>query len=189
MVMGHNGCGKSTLLRLCCLLEEPERGEVNYFSRGALLEKGLGLKRRITLVLPSIGVFNTTVFNNVAYGLKIREVKKKEIKDKVNGCLESFGLIHKKDQNARTLSSGEAQRMGMARALVTDPDILFLDEPTASVDQENSEIIEEIILGMREKGRPTVVMTTHDRSQAERLSDCLLMIREGKISAEKSARI
>lgn len=188
VVMGRNGCGKSTFLRLCCLLEEPEKGEVNYFSGPELLGKDMGVKRRITLVLPSVGVFNTTVFNNIAYGLKIRGMKRRAIEEKVNGYLEFFGLIHRRNQNARTLSSGEAQRLGIARAMVTDPDILFLDEPTASVDQKNSEIIEEIILGMRKKGLPTVVMTTHDISQAERLSDFLLVINDGKISAKNVAR-
>ncbi|MGE5808475.1 MAG: ATP-binding cassette domain-containing protein, partial [Nitrospirota bacterium] len=83
-----------------------------------------------------------------------------------------------------TLSSGETQRLGLARALVTEPDILFLDEPTASVDEENTGIIESIIRTMKEGGRTTVIMTTHDRDQAERLADVLLLMKDGMIEAQ-----
>lgn len=181
VLMGPNGCGKSTFLRICSLLESPDRGEVVYHGENGVVPASTALRRRIALVLPKIGVFNTTVFKNVAYGLKIRGIGGKEIRERVEGYLDSFGLLHKRNQNALTLSSGETQRMGIARAMTTNPDILFLDEPTASVDQENTEIIEEIILEMKRKGRPTVILTTHDAGQAERLGDRLLVMKDGKI--------
>lgn len=181
VLMGHNGSGKSTFLRICSLLEEPEKGEVNYFSGQELMKKDMGLKRRITLVLPGVGIFNTTVFSNMAYGLRIRGLDKKEIKERVDRYLDLLGLFHKREQNALTLSSGERQRLGIARAMVIEPDILFLDEPTASVDLENSEIIEEMILNMKKEGQPTVIITTHDVSQAQRLADSLLTLKEGRI--------
>lgn len=180
VLTGPNGSGKSTFLRLCSLLEEPDRGRINYLDVGRRLEKDMALKRRITLVLPRAGIFNSSVFGNVAYGLKIRGVKRGEIAERVDRCLESFGLADRKKQNALTLSSGEGQRLSIARAVVTGPEILFLDEPTASVDQKNSEFIEELISGMKERG-PTVVMTTHDAAQAARMADVRLMIREGRI--------
>ena len=181
ILTGPNGCGKSTFLRICALIEAPDRGEINYFSNGNVLKADLKLKQRITLVLPRVGVFNTTAFKNVAYGLSIRGIKGREREEKVNKALEFVGLGHKSDQNARTLSSGEAQRLGMARALVIEPEVLFLDEPTASVDQRNTQIIEDIILKMKEGRSSTVIITTHDRAQAERLADHLLAIKEGKV--------
>ncbi len=181
VLMGQNGSGKSTFLRICALLEEPDNGEVNFYSNGAPIIKNIELKRRITLLLPRIGVFNTTAFNNVAFGLKIRGFKKCEIEERVNKALEFVGLYHKKNQKALTLSSGETQRLGIARALVIEPEIIFLDEPTASVDQKNTKIIEDIILKMKNDGESTIV-TTHDRVQAERLADKLLFLQNGKLS-------
>jgi len=181
ILTGPNGCGKSTFLRICSLIETPDRGEVSYLSDGNVVQTDLGLRRRITLMLPRVGVFNTTVFKNVAYGLRIRGIKGMEREEKVNRALEFVGMSHKSAQNARTLSSGETQRLGIARALVTEPEILFLDEPTASVDQKNTQIIEDIILKMKEKHPSIVIVTTHDKAQAERLADYLLLIREGKI--------
>ena len=181
VLTGPNGSGKSTFLRLCALLEEPDRGDINYLNDGQTLDKDMALRRRITLVLPRAGIFNSSVFGNMSYGLKIRGMKRGEIVERVDRCLESFGLADKKKQNALTLSSGEGQRLSIARAVVTGPEILFLDEPTASVDHKNSGFIEELILGMKGKG-PTVVMTTHDAAQAARMADARLMIREGRIA-------
>jgi tungstate transport system ATP-binding protein len=184
ILMGRNGCGKSTFLRICSLLEEPDSGTVSFSDNNAFLPSDLALKRRITLVLPRIGIFNTTVFKNAASGLKIRGIPHAEIDRRVNETLAFVGMEHKKDQQARTLSSGEAQRLGIARALVIEPDILFLDEPTASIDQENTEIIESIIHTMKQESRTMVIMTTHDRDQAERLADVLLFMKDGRIEKQ-----
>lgn len=181
ILMGPNGSGKSTFLRICALLENPDEGRINYFSENNILKRDIELKRRITLVLPRVGVFNTTVFTNAAYGLKIRGMGHYEIEKKVNTALEFVGLAHKKNHNALTLSSGEAQRLGIARAMVIEPEALFLDEPTASVDQENTEIIENIILNMKGKNGSTVIIATHDISQAERLAGRMLLMQDGKV--------
>ncbi len=181
VLTGPNGCGKSTLLRICALIEDPDAGEIAFFSGSEKLKKDMALKRRMTLVLPRVGVFNTSVYNNAAYGLSIRKIAKKDVREKVMSCLDFVGLQNKKDQHALTLSSGETQRLGIARALAVDPDFLFLDEPTASIDEENTEIIESIMKTMKREGRTTVIMTTHDRTQAERLADRLLVMRRGTI--------
>jgi tungstate transport system ATP-binding protein len=181
VLMGPNGCGNSTFLRICALLEQPDHGDLIFTDDGKPLLHDIGLRRRMTLVLPRTGVFNTTVFSNVAYGLMIRNTQKRAMNDNVQKTLAFVGLGHKGKQNARTLSSGETQRLGIARALAIEPEILFLDEPTASVDEENTAIIESIIGNLKKDGRTLVIMTTHDRDQAERLADRLLIIERGSL--------
>jgi tungstate transport system ATP-binding protein len=181
-VMGPNGSGKSTLLRLCALLEPPDRGEIGYFDGSQPVPHGLPLRRSITLVLPRAGIFNTSVLGNVAYGQRIRGLGRKESRRRALKALEAVGLDRKAGHRALHVSSGEAQRLAIARALVVDPKVLFLDEPTASVDEENRAIIEEIILRMKKEGGPTVVIATHDRGQAERLSDRILLLKDGRLS-------
>lgn len=181
VLMGPNGTGKSTLLRICALLEAPDRGRVNYLADGRPLPLDLDLKRRITLLLPGVGVFNTSVFNNVAYGLKIRGINRKEIQAKVDATLEAVGLVEKKRQRALDLSTGLSKRLGLARAMVLEPEVIFLDEPTASIDQANTEIIEDIIMNLKAEKKATIIMVTHDPAQAERLGDRLLLIKDGKL--------
>ncbi len=139
------------------------------------------MKRRLTLVLPKVGVFNTTVMKNAAYGLRIRDTDKASILEKTRRALEFVGLAHKSHQNALTLSSGETKRLGIARALVIEPEILFLDEPTASVDNKNTKIIETILGSLKSENRSIVVITTHDNDQAKRLADRLLIMKDGRI--------
>jgi tungstate transport system ATP-binding protein len=180
-LQGPNGSGKSTFLRIAALLEAPDAGEVRYSDEGAALPHDLGLRRRITLLLPRIGVFNTSVFHNVAYGLKIRGWRAQEVEDQVKEVLGRVGLSHKSRQNALDLSSGETKRLGIARALVIEPEVFFLDEPTANLDPKNSEIIEQIILGMKTAGKSTIIVVTHDPAQARRLGDIPLVMAHGKI--------
>ena len=180
-LIGPNGGGKSTFLRICALLESPDQGTITYFSAGRALAFDLELRRRITLVLPKVGVFNTSVFKNVAYGLKIRGGTARSMKNKVLDTLDYVGMVHKKDQNALTLSSGESQRLGLARALVLEPEVLFLDEPTASIDPQNTAVIEEIILKLRQEARTLVIMATHDMEQVKRITDRVLRMEQGRI--------
>jgi tungstate transport system ATP-binding protein len=180
-LIGPNGCGKSTLLRICALLEEPDQGDISFFSGPNKVTRDINLKRRITLVLPKVGTFATSVFRNVAYGLIIRGMRRSEIKEQVDQALQFVRLGPKKNQNALTLSSGETQRLGLARALAIKPEILFLDEPTASVDQKNTEIIEDILMKIKKEGRSTIIMATHDQDQTRRLADRVLKINKGKL--------
>jgi tungstate transport system ATP-binding protein len=180
-LQGPNGVGKSTFFRIAALLEPPDAGEVRYGDKGVTLPHDLHLRRRITLLLPQTGVFNTSVFHNVAYGLKIRGRPAPEVEDRVNQVLDRVGLIHKQRQNALDLSSGETKRLGLARALVIEPEVLLLDEPTANLDPENAEVIEQIILNRKTAAQSTIIVVTHDLAQARRLGDHLLVMDNGRI--------
>jgi tungstate transport system ATP-binding protein len=180
-LQGPNGSGKSTFFRIAALLEPPDAGEVRYRDHGAVLPPDLRLRRRLTLLLPQIGVFNTTVFNNVAYGLKIRGWSRQEIEARVNDVLVQVGLAPQRGQNALELSSGQTKRLGLARALVIEPEVFLLDEPTANIDPENAEIIEQIIINLKTAGKSTIIVVTHDPAQARRLGDHLLVMDNGRI--------
>lgn len=182
-LMGRNGCGKSTLLRICSLLEEPDSGTVVYSNGDGLVPHDINLRRMITLVLPGGVAFNDTVQKNVAYGLRLRGISSRDIDQRASAALDYVHLHHKCEQDALTLSSGESQRMSIARALAIEPRVMFLDEPTASVDETNTAIIEEVIAGLRARGI-TVIMTTHDPAQARRLADTRLVLHEGLLHEE-----
>ena len=181
MLLGPNGSGKSTLFRILALLEKPDAGAVKYLHGDYLLNQELALRRQITLVLPTTGIFNATVFHNVAYGLKIRGVARGETEARVAAALAAVGLAQKKSHRALDLSSGETKRLGIARAMVIEPEVLFLDEPTASLDPVNAEIIENVLLTMKRQRKTTIMMITHDPAQAQRLGDQLLYLKDGKI--------
>jgi len=183
IIMGPNGSGKSTLFRIAALLEAPEQGQVVYRQNGQPLAPDINLKRRITMVFPRLGIFNRSVFANVAYGLKFRGLPRKLRGQKVMEVLAQVGLTHKAPQPALTLSSGETMRLGLARALALDPEVLFLDEPTAHIDQANTDIIEACIHRIRTERALTLFIITHDPAQAERLQGQKLLLQDGGLVA------
>ena len=126
-------------------------------------------------------LFDTTVFNNVASGLKIRGIKKGEIRDRVMGQLELFGISHLNDRSAKTLSGGEAQRTSLARAFALQPEILLLDEPFSSLDPPTRGSLIEDLEHILQHTRTTAIFATHDRLEALRLSDRIAVMNGGKI--------
>jgi tungstate transport system ATP-binding protein len=181
LLLGDNGSGKSTLFRIAALLEAPDRGEVRYFEGDRVLAPDIHLRRRLTMVFPRVGIFSRSVFDNVAYGLKIRGMNNDLVRDKVARALEEVGLTHKSSQSATTLSSGETMRMGLARSLAIEPEVLFLDEPTSHIDKVNTRLIEDCIRRVRQERALTLIIITHDPAQAERLGGRHLLLSEGRI--------
>lgn len=181
-LMGPSGAGKSTLLRLLNLLETPTAGRILY--RG--LDVGrygsrLELRRRMAMVFQKPVLFEGTVFDNVAYGLRMRGVRGLELKKRVVGTLRSVGLEHLEKARARTLSGGEAQRVALARALVVEPDVLLLDEPTSNLDPANVALLEKLIRGANGQRGSTVILVTHNVFQAQRLTDRVVFMYDGGV--------
>ena len=131
--------------------------------------------------MPKIGLFNTTVFRNVAYGLKIRGLNKREIRKRAEQALELVGLVHKKNMNALALSSGESQRLGIARAMAIEPEMLFLDEPTASLDPETAGSMRGLLRSYQQESGATMLMASHNMLEVERLCDDVIMLRAGRV--------
>ncbi len=183
-VVGPNGSGKSTLLRILSLNELPDSGKVVYQNKNEETADpfdDLAFRRRIVLVPTRSGIFNDSVYNNAAYGLRLRKVMRKDIRKRVMDALQCVGLAGKEHVRATTLSSGESQRLSLARALVIDPDILMLDEPTASLDQDSTAIIEKMILDKKKNSRRIMIIVTHSLHQARTLSDTVVLMHKGKI--------
>jgi len=181
-LIGPNGAGKTTLLQNICYLHKSFEGEVMF--RGKIIGKDHGVfdyRRRVAMVFQEPLLFDTTVFKNVASGLTFRGVDKKEIRKRVAENLERFGIAHLRDRSARTLSGGEAQRTSLARAFATKPEILFLDEPFASLDPPTREGLTRDLEKILLESQTTTISATHDRNEALRLSDRIAFMRNGKI--------
>jgi tungstate transport system ATP-binding protein len=183
-IIGPNGSGKSTLLKIISLNERPDSGAVSYYNGESQLPDpfdNIALRRKAALVPARAALFNETVYDNTAYGLMLRKVGKKEIRERVTQALHIVGLSEKFNSGAGELSSGEAQRLALARALVLGPEALFLDEPTASLDPDNTKIIEDIINTRVKKSGKITVMVTHNLNQAKAFADFVIFMYKGKI--------
>ncbi len=183
-IVGPNGSGKSTLLKIISLNDSPDSGSVNYFNGDSPVPdpfNNISLRRTAALVPTRAALFNETVYDNTLYGLKLRKVEKEEMRERVMQALHVVGLSEKAGSDARELSSGEAQRLALARALALEPSALFLDEPTASLDPDNAGIIEGIINTRVKHSGKITVMVTHNLIQAKTLADFVIFMYRGKI--------
>jgi tungstate transport system ATP-binding protein len=181
-LIGPNGAGKTTLLQTLAYLLRSFQGEI-YF-KGRKVGPDLPVfeyRRKLAMVFQEPLLFDTTVFNNVASGLRIRGIGKEEIHWQVTDNLDRFGIAHLVDRSARTLSGGEAQRTSLARAYAIKPEILFLDEPFASLDPPTRESLVEDLQRVLRETQTTTVLATHDRMEALRLSDQIAVMNGGKI--------
>ncbi|MFC2016377.1 ABC transporter ATP-binding protein [Chloroflexota bacterium] len=182
-LIGPTGAGKTTLLRLIDFLDLPASGRI-YFDGVDVTESGrrkLEARRRMAFVLQKPVVFNMSVYDNIAYGLKWRGAEKGGIRQKVSSMLDMVGLSAYKSRNARTLSGGEVQRVAIARAIVSEPEVLLMDEPTANLDPISEAKIEELIRNIIHHYDTTIIMTTHDMAQSQRLADRVGVLLNGKI--------
>lgn len=183
-VYGANGSGKTTLLNILALLTPPQEGRILFEGQpvnGTDPGRSRQYRRRVTLLMQHVYLFRSTVFENVASGLRFRGMAKEAIEARVTGMLDKVGLRPFAHRPAHSLSGGEAQRAGLARALVTDPDVLLLDEPTASVDAAHGKQIEAILAETCRQRRMTVVLSTHQYDQAYRIADEVLIMRDGRM--------
>jgi len=182
VLIGPNGAGKSTLLQTLAALQTPSRGEILF--RGQKIGADvpvLQYRRRLAMILQEPLLFDTTVYHNVASGLKIRGMKRNEIDAIVANTLNRFRIAHLKNRSARTLSGGEARRTSIARAFATNPEILLLDEPFSALDPMIRETLIEDLEKVLHETRITTIFVTHDRMEALRLATRLGVMNAGKI--------
>lgn len=182
-IVGPSGAGKSTLLRILNALESPTTGEVTYFGQKTRKSRtdNLALQRNMTMVFQKPVLFDMSVYDNVAFGLRARNMTNKEIENRVCSVLETIGMGTQSQQRAKTLSGGEAQRVAFARALVLRPEILLLDEPTANLDPANVELLESIVSSANSEAAMSVLIVTHNLLQARRLAHDAAFFYQGRL--------
>ena len=180
-VVGPNGAGKSTLLLALAGLLRPTRGTIVVDGLPLVPGKELAYRRRIGLVFTSPLLLSTSVFGNVAAGLRFRGVDQAETRERVEHWLERLGIAHLRDRPASQLSSGEAQRTSLARALVLEPQLLLLDEPFVSLDSATRAQLIEDFERLHVGTHATRVLVTHHLHEAVRLGDRLAILLDGRI--------
>ncbi len=181
-VMGPNGAGKTTLLKVLAGLLDPGHGSLTYRGDHVGSDSVARFRQRVCLVHQVPLLFDTTVFENVAFGLKARRIPREEIRQTVIQALTVVGCSDLKKRRARELSGGEVKRVAIARALVLDPEVLLLDEPLADVDQITTKTLEEVFRNVEGKGR-TLIFSTHDPRLAHRLAQEVVVLTNGRLSS------
>jgi tungstate transport system ATP-binding protein len=168
-IMGPSGAGKTSLLRIINLLDRPDEGKVLIDGQDVRAGNRLKIQRSMAMVFQKPVPFSMSVYDNIAYGMRLRQATRREIDDAVADALMLLAMQGKERQYARSLSGGEAQRLAFARAYVLKPKLLLLDEPTANLDPANAKILEHAITDVNERHGTTVVLVTHNVHQAKRL--------------------
>ncbi|MGH8625850.1 MAG: ATP-binding cassette domain-containing protein [Gammaproteobacteria bacterium] len=175
VILGPNGAGKSLLLKLCHGVIGPTRGQRLWEGPDAARAS-----ERQAMMFQRPVVLRRSVAANIAYALRLRKLPGSERTVRLKHVLEVTGLASLAHRHARVLSGGEQQRLALARAWATQPEVLFLDEPTANLDPAATRAVEDLITTIRSSGAK-IVMTTHDLGQARRLADEVLFLHHGRL--------
>ena len=186
VLLGKSGCGKTTTMRAIAGLEEPTRGRISIGDTVVFdAEKGINVppnKRNVGMVFQSYAVWpHMTVFQNVAYSLKLQRLGKAEIRTRVEETLELLGLEDFADRGASLLSGGQMQRVALARSLVMRPDVLLLDEPLSNLDARLRDRLRVELRELQLQLGLTTVYVTHDQQEAFALGDRIALMQDGLI--------
>lgn len=179
-ILGPSGCGKTTLLRLIAGFQTASRGEITI--AGKDITETPPHKRPVNTVFQKYALFpHLNVYNNIAFGLKLKKLPKQAIEKKVKQALKMVGMTDYEDRDVDSLSGGQQQRVAIARAIVNEPEVLLLDEPLAALDLKMRKDMQMELKEMHKSLGITFVYVTHDQEEALTLSDTIVVMSEGKI--------
>jgi len=178
-VVGYSGAGKTTLMKILAGIETPSTGTMRFKDVDVTDKNVQSLRRVVTMIFQEPLSFNRSVLENVIYGLRIRGVDGDEARERVSKTLAFLRLEGFENRKATKLSGGEQQRVSLARALVLDPEVLLLDEPTSNLDPANATVILEAIQEFAKKG--LVVVSTHNFLHIRRLARWVVYLEKGRI--------
>jgi spermidine/putrescine ABC transporter ATP-binding subunit len=178
-LLGPSGCGKTTLLRIVAGLEEPTEGDI--FIKGKRVNDVPIHQRNLGMIFQNYALFpHKTIFDNVAFGLKYRNVPKARIKEKVEKALEMVRLPGVGNRYPSQLSGGQQQRIAMARAIVIEPDVLLMDEPLSALDENLREEMRVEVGNLQQMLGVTTIFVTHDQREALSMSDKVVVMKDGQ---------
>ena len=179
-ILGPSGCGKTTLLRLIAGFQTASEGEIRI--SGKEITQTPPHMRPVNTVFQKYALFpHLNVFDNIAFGLKLKKTPKQVIEKKVKAALKMVGMTDYEDRDVDSLSGGQQQRVAIARAIVNEPEVLLLDEPLAALDLKMRKDMQMELKEMHQKLGITFVYVTHDQEEALTLSDTIVVMSEGKI--------
>lgn len=192
VVMGLSGSGKSTLLRCLNRLHEPTSGEIlidgEDITKMTMPEVRQIRREKMGMVFQGFALYpNRTILDNVAFGLEIKGVSKEERHSKAKEVIDLVGLDGYEHSFPSQLSGGMQQRVGLARALASDPDVLLMDEPFSALDPLIRKEMQEELLKLQSKMNKTIIFITHDLDEALSLGDSIAIMKDGKIIQQGSA--
>ena len=180
-VVGPNGAGKTTLLNLLAFLALPQAGEFRFNAERLTPVDAEKCRRQVGYVQQNPYLLRGTARDNVELGLKLRQVNKIRRAERAHEVMAMLGIVALAGRHARSLSGGEAQKVAIARALILAPQVLILDEPFTHLDKQAAHELERLILKLRDELKKTVIFTTHNQQQAERLSDQIYSVLKGRV--------
>lgn len=179
-LLGPSGCGKTTILRIIGGFEWPDEGRVIF--NGKDITDDEPYQRKINTVFQKYALFpHLNVYDNIAFGLKIKKTPKKEINTKVKDSLKLVGLKNFESRNIESLSGGQQQRVAIARALVNEPEVLLLDEPLGALDLKLRQDMQIELKKIQKQVGITFIYVTHDQEEALSMSDTIIVLNDGEI--------
>ena len=182
-LLGPSGCGKTTLLRMVAGLEAPTKGSI--YIRDRRINDTPVHKRNLGMIFQNYALFpHKTIFDNVAFGLKYRDVSKSEIREKVLRALEMVRLPGVENRMPAQLSGGQQQRIALARAIVIEPDVLLMDEPLSALDENLREDMRREIDNLQRMLGVTTIFVTHDQREALSMSDKIVVMKNGVVQQQ-----